>query len=108
MTNHELARAAAESCCGSIFIGFGLFEFDTPGKQKTVEDVIARKVADTYAEPLAELERLRFALVKVIGHTGHLRTVNTSTEQLLDGLLKNIARIAKEALKDCPHSEVAK
>jgi len=55
MTNHELARAAAESCCASIFIGIGLTDFDTPGKQKTVEDTIARKVSDTYATAMAEL-----------------------------------------------------
>lgn len=59
MTNHELSRAAAESCCASIFIGIGLTNFDTPGKQKTVEDMIARKVCDAYAPAMADLERLR-------------------------------------------------
>ena len=99
-TNHDLALAAAEKIersCGTtddVFDGY---------VQETTQII-----ADTYSEPMAELERLRFALVNVIGHTGHLRMVTNSTEQLLDGLLKNIARIAKEALKECPHNEVAK
>lgn len=93
MTNHDLARAATDK----------LWKQD----RQTFESV-STIIADTYAPAMAELERLRFALVNVIVHTGHLRTINTSTEQLLDGLLKNIARIAKEALKDCPHNnEVA-
>lgn len=89
-TNHDLARAAAKQLLDC---------FDYEEMQAIVRA--------TYAEPMAELERLRGALFNVIVHTGHLRMVTNSTEQLLDGLLKNVARIAKEALKDCPHNEVA-
>ena len=95
MTNHDLARAAVRT--------INMVPVDM-----LTDDDVADFIADTYSEPMAELERLRFALVNVIGHTGHLRMVTNSTEQLLDGLLKNIARIAKEALKECPHNEVAK
>lgn len=112
MTNHDLARAAAQASCGSIFIGFGLFEFDTPGKQKTVEDVIARKVADTYASPMAELERLK-RQVELCRKHGPVQAVSGHPARLRCTLCGKWNPVKPKWSpnpvhhRDCPHNEVA-
>lgn len=109
-SNHELARAAAEECCASIFIGIGLTDFDTPGKQKIVEDAIARKVADTYAEPMDELERLRrhVAFVKKESLLA-IPSPWGSPSEIRCLLCKNTwwHECPPNHASDCPHSEVA-
>lgn len=66
MTNHELARAAAEYAVGRIIMFDALRDLDTPGKQECATKHIEKSIADTYADAMAENERLRrqVALVK--------------------------------------------
>ena len=53
MTNHELARAAAEYAVGRIIMFDALRDLDTPGKQECATKHIEKAIADTYAEAMA-------------------------------------------------------
>lgn len=65
MTNHELARAAAEYAVGRIIMFDALRDLDTPGKQECATKHIEKAIADTYAEAMAELDRLRATMNRV-------------------------------------------
>lgn len=58
-TNHELARAAAEYAIARIIMFDALRDLDTPGKQECAIKHVEKAIAGTYAEVIAELERLR-------------------------------------------------
>ena len=96
MTNHDLAKQAAESCCASIFIGIGLTDFDTPGKQKTVEDTIARKVSDTYAPAMDELGEIREQLEATEASHEDEEAAHAETLEMLNKANAELERLRRQ------------
>lgn len=99
MTNHELARAAAEKC-----LSWTHFE-DADAIQ-----LMARAISDTYAAPMAELEKLRRKVAFVKKES--LLAIPSpwgSPSEIRCLLCKNTwwHECPPNHAADCPHSEVA-
>ena len=96
MTNHELARAAAEKC-----LSWTHFE-DADAIQ-----LMAREIAVTYDAPMAELEKLRRQVKLATEHTGvrYYEMGDYYYCEFCGASHSNIKEVVHE--DDCPHNEVA-
>ena len=94
-TNHELARSAAEKC----------HRYDT--ENFDCMDEMTRDIADTYAAPMAELEKLRrqVHMVRLCDAYRFNGEHDCWECRICDSYAKGKDMIVHQA--DCPHSEVA-
>ena len=68
MTNHELARAAAENTIDRIIAFDAIRDLDTPGKREAAVKIVCKGIADIYAPEMAEIEST-LAIVKRLGES---------------------------------------
>lgn len=97
-SNYDLARAAAERVLSPLT--------GSQIEKLALEDA-TNVIADTYAEPMAELEKLRRQVAMIVKKSGpQPHHIGNTYICLLCGVESSPDKPKHNA--DCPHSEVAK